>query len=73
MTNYKKNININDFLLFMFTPWLVYDVYPRKDKISISYIIKKSITTIFTITMAYLIHTEYILPIIESSHKYGHL
>jgi hypothetical protein len=64
MTNYPKNININDFVLFMFTPWLVYDVYPRKDRISVSYIIKKSITTVFTIIMAYLIHTEYILPII---------
>ena len=57
MTNYPKNINIKDFVLFMWTPWLVYDVYPRKDNISIRYILQKSIITIVCILMAYLIHT----------------
>lgn len=57
MTNYPNNINIKDFVLFMWTPWLVYDIYPRKDNISISYILQKSIITIVCILMAYLIHT----------------
>lgn len=73
MTNYPANINLKDFVIFMWTPWLVYDTYPRKDSISILYILKKSIITIICILMAYIIHTEYLIPIIESGHKYGHV
>lgn len=27
---YPENINVRDFVLFMATPWLVYDAYPRR-------------------------------------------
>lgn len=73
MTNYPSNINIQDFTLFMWTPWLVYDIYPRKANISVFYIAKKSVITIVCILMAYVIHTEYLIPIIESGHKYAHI
>lgn len=29
-SNYPGNINVKDFIQFMLTPWLVYDVYPRR-------------------------------------------
>lgn len=73
MTNYPKNINIKDFILFMWTPWLVYDVYPRKSERSILYIIKKSAITIIAVLMIYLLHTEYLMPVIESGYKYNQL
>lgn len=46
----------------MWTPWLVYDNYPRRKSISIIYIIKKSIMGGTGIIMAYIIHTDYIMP-----------
>ena len=57
MTNYPNNVNVKDFILFMWTPWLVYDAYPRKDSISFLYIVKKSATTAVCIITAYIIHT----------------
>ena len=61
---YPSNINVKDFLIFMFTPWLVYDVYPRRDSISIMYIIKKSFCGLTSVLICYIVYTEYILPTI---------
>jgi hypothetical protein len=33
-TNYPTNINAKEFVLFMFTPWLVYAPYPRRSTVS---------------------------------------
>lgn len=49
----------------MWTPWLVYDVYPRKDSISLIYILKKSVMLLTCVLMCYIIHTEYTQPPIE--------
>lgn len=64
LSEYPKNVTLHNFILFMWTPWLVYDIYPRKSSISYFYIIKKCIITITCIIMAYMIHTEYVMTII---------
>lgn len=64
---------MRDFILYMWTPWLVYDDYPRRSTISIRYIIKKCITTFVVLLMIYIIHTDYILPEIESSSSYSYV
>lgn len=48
----------------MWTPWLVYDIYPRRNNINILFIIKRSIMTVICVLMTYIIHTEYIMPVI---------
>lgn len=73
MTNYPQNINLRDFNLFMWTPWLVYDTYPRRNSISIIYIVRKSIAIIFSLMMTYIIHTQYIIPLLEEGSNYNQL
>ncbi len=73
MTNYPKNINLEDFILFMWTPWLVYDCYPRRKTISFIYILRKSVITIFSLIMTYIIHTEYIIPLLYEGSNYPQL
>ena len=53
----------------MLTPWIVYDQYPRKSTISWWYVVKKVIITGFLVLVAYLLHTEYIIPWIEQGHN----
>ena len=53
----------------MWTPCLVYDVYPRKQTISYFYILKKCIITLTCIIMSYMIHTEYVMSTIELGNK----
>lgn len=67
--DYPHNIRLNDFILFMLTPWLVYDVYPRRTSISIWYITKKIIFALTSILMCYILYTEYIIPPIEMGLK----
>ena len=49
----------------MWTPWIVYDVYPRKETRSLVYIVKKSFLCLMFVLSAYIISTEYIMPPIE--------
>ena len=58
----------------MWTPWLVYDHYPRrKGPISIMYIIKKAMMGLTCVLMCYILHTQYILPSVEQGLKIGFL
>lgn len=72
-TNYPNNINLREFVLFMWTPWLVYDQYPRKNSISFLYIFQKSATCIIGVMTSYIIHTEYIIPHLEMGYKISFL
>lgn len=29
-SNYPQNVTVHDFILYMFTPWLIYAEYPRR-------------------------------------------
>lgn len=49
----------------MLTPWLVYADYPRKTTRSIPYIAKKGFSFAFLLILLYLLHSEYILPVIQ--------
>jgi len=46
----------------MFTPWLVYANYPRKDNIDYIYALRKIISSIVIVVILYLINAEYIQP-----------
>ena len=53
----------------MWTPWLVYDVYPRKNTISVIYILKKTLVGIFIVFTSYILFTEYVQPWIEMGNQ----
>jgi hypothetical protein len=63
-SNYPNNINLKDFVLFMMTPWLVYDNYPRRDKINWGYALWKGFNVLVLVLISYILHTEYIMPYI---------
>ena len=51
----------------MFTPWLVYANYPRKQKINYFYVIKKMFMVAMLLLTIYLIYSEWIQPWIHKS------
>lgn len=55
--SYPGNINLKDFILYMLTPWLVYDVYPRRESISLIYIAKKTFYGLTALLICYIIYT----------------
>lgn len=57
----------------MATPWLVYEDYPRREKINWYYAIWKAINVLFLILISYILHTEYIMPYILLGDKISFL
>jgi hypothetical protein len=48
----------------MLTPWLVYAQYPRRNSINYVYLIKKAFSVGALLLVNYLIHSEFIQPVI---------
>lgn len=53
----------------MLTPWLVYAQYPRRNTISVLYLLKKIIIVILLLLLDYIIYSEYILPYIGAGDE----
>ncbi len=51
-------------MLFMMTPWLVYDNYPRRETINWGYALWKALNVVVLVLISYIMHTEYIMPYI---------
>lgn len=64
-SNYPNNVTLKDFVLFMWTPWLVYADYPRRKTINYTYAFKKAFNTIMVLMVMYMVHTSFMQPWIE--------
>jgi hypothetical protein len=62
-------VTISDFVLYMFTPWLVYAEYPRRQMIDWLFALKKVCISGTLLVMIYMLHASYIQPWIEKGSE----
>ena len=64
-------MSLSDFVLFMWTPWLVYADYPRRNKIDWLYVVRKGAMVVLILLIMYLLHSKHIQPWVERGDEVG--